>query len=53
MFSYLGKKSGGTEEGKEMPVAKPLCEFEAAVGINAVSRISPTRLHVWCTEFVK
>jgi len=51
--SYLGKKPAGTEEGKEVPVTEPLCELEAAVGITAVACISPTRLHVWCTEFVE
>lgn len=51
--SYLGKKPACTEEGKEVPVAEPLCELEAAVGVTAVARILPTRLHVWCTEFVE
>jgi hypothetical protein len=49
---YLGKKPTGTEEGDEMPVAEPLRELEAAVGI-AVARALPTWLHVWCTEFVE
>ena len=51
--SYLGKKPAAAEEGKEVPIAEPLCELEAAMGIDAVARISPTRLHVWCTEFVE
>lgn len=51
--SYLGKKPAGTEEGKQVPVAEPLCELEAAMGITAVVRISQTRLHVWCAEFVE
>jgi hypothetical protein len=49
---YLGKKPAGTEEGKEMPVAEPLCKLEAALGI-AVADALPTRLHVWCTECVE
>jgi hypothetical protein len=35
-----------------MPIAEPLCELDAAVGIASASA-SLTRLHVWCTEFVE
>jgi hypothetical protein len=51
--SYLGEKPAGTEEGKEVPVAEPLCKLETAVGITTVTRILPTRLHVRRTEFVE
>ena len=49
---YLRKKSAGTKEGDEMPVAEPLCELDATVGIADAGALL-TWLHVWCTEFVE
>jgi hypothetical protein len=49
---YLRKKSAGTKEGDEMPVAEPLCQLDAAVGIASAGALL-TWLHVWCTEFVE